>query len=67
MSRVGALITEIPVQLEDFLEMSFRDLKPEDMLPPTEELDLTELIRQNIDDEESDSCKKHLKQGSIFN
>jgi hypothetical protein len=42
-------------QLEHFLEMSFRDLKPEDMLPPTEESGLTELIRQNIDgDLESD-------------
>ena len=41
-------------QLEDFLEMSFRDLKPEDMLPPTEESGLTDLINQNIDDEEPD-------------
>ncbi len=42
--RNSTIITE----LEDFLDMNFLDLKPEDTLPPTEELDLTEFIRQKL-------------------
>ena len=42
-------------QLEDFLDTNFLDLKPEDTLPPTEELDQTEFIQQKLDDDlESD-------------